>query len=155
MILCEGDDHATVAGNLALPTYINAEEGDDHVNGGAGPSIFLGGEGDDRINGGKGQDILVGGDGADRIVANGGDDILIAGTLGGDADPINQLDDMLALVLEWEADRNPTLLRPKMTIGGDDDEDKLTGSSGSDWYFFELGEDTANDLKKELSENLG
>jgi hypothetical protein len=155
MILCAGDDHANVAGNLALPTYINAEEGDDLINGGAGPNIFWGGEGDDRINGGKGQDILVGGDGADRIVGSGGDDILIAGTLGGDDDPIKQLDEMLALVLEWETDRNPTLLRPKLTISGDDDEDKLTGSSGWDWYFFELGEDIANDLKKELSENLG
>ena len=31
----------------------------------------------------------------------------------------------------------------------------LTGSAGNDWFFFELGEDTATDLKLELSENLG
>jgi hypothetical protein len=155
MILCEGNDKATVAGNIDLPTYINAEEGDDDLNGGRGPNILLGGDGNDRINGGGSQDILVGGEGLDRLVANGGDDILIAGTLGGAADPIDQLDMLLALLVEWDQQRNRALLRPKMVIGGDDDADKLTGSSGEDWFFFQLGEDTATDVKRELAENLG
>jgi hypothetical protein len=29
------------------------------------------------------------------------------------------------------------------------------GSAGIDWYFFELGEDKATELKSELAENLG
>ena len=155
MILCAGDDLANVAGTIALPTYIHAEEGDDRIQGGGGPNILLGGVGNDRITGGSGQNILVGGDGADRIIGNGGDDILIAGTLSASGDPINQIDTLLALVLEWELDRDPTLLRPKLTIAGDDDEDRLTGSSGLDWFFYELGEDTATDVKKELFEDLG
>jgi hypothetical protein len=42
-----------------------------------------------------------------------------------------------------------------MLIGGDDDSDKLTGSSGADWYFFDFAEDTASDRKNELAEDLG
>jgi Ca2+-binding RTX toxin-like protein len=155
MILCGGNDNATIAGTVDLPAYIAAEEGHDDINGGGGPNVLLGGEGDDRVTGGSNHDILVGGEGADRIVGNGGDDILIAGTLGGAADPIDQLDFLLALVVEWEAERDRTILRPKLIIGGDDDEDRLTGSAGFDWFFFELGEDVATDLKRELAENLG
>ena len=155
MILCGGDDQATIAGTIELPTYITAEEGNDDIKGGGGPNILLGGDGDDRITGGSSHDILVGGDGIDRIVGNGGEDILIAGTLGGEADPIDQLDTMLALLIEWETFRDRASIRPKLIIGGDDDADMLTGSADSDWFFFELGEDTATDLKLELSENLG
>ena len=155
MILCDGDDRATVASKIQLPTYIAADEGNDELNGGGGPNILLGGAGNDRLTGGSRHDILVGGVGADRIVGNGGDDILIAGTLGGADDPIDQLDALLALLAEWDLKRDRARLRPKLLIGGDNDADKLTGSSGNDWFFFELGEDTATDLKNELSENLG
>jgi Ca2+-binding RTX toxin-like protein len=155
MILCDGDDHATISSQIDLPAYITAEEGDDELNGGGGPNILLGGDGDDRINGGKGHDILVGGDGADRIVANGGDDILIAGTLGGSADPIHQLDALLALLIEWDLERDRTRLRLKMLVGGDDGEDKLTGSSGTDWHFFDFDEDQATGLKDEPAEDVG
>jgi hypothetical protein len=155
MILCRGDDQATIAGTIDLPTYITAEEGDDDIKGGGGPNVLLGGDGDDRVTGGSNHDILVGGDGIDRIVGNGGDDILIAGTLGGAADPIDQLDSLLALLIEWEQLRDRAKLRPKLIIGGDDDADMLTGSADADWFFFELGEDTATDLKQELAENLG
>jgi hypothetical protein len=155
MILCGGDDQATIAGTIELPTYITAEEGNDDIKGGGGPNVLFGGEGDDRVTGGSNHDILVGGDGIDRLVGNGGDDILIAGTLGGADDPIDQLDTMLALLIEWELFRDRTTLRPKLVIGGDEDADMLTGSADSDWFFFELGEDTATDLKLELAENLG
>jgi len=155
MILCGGDDQATIAGTIELPTYITAEEGNDDIKGGGGPNVLLGGKGDDRVTGGSNHDILVGGEGVDRIVGNGGDDILIAGTLGGAADPIDQLDTLLALLIEWELFRDRATLRPKLVIGGDDDDDMLTGSADSDWFFFELGEDTATDLKKELAENIG
>ena len=155
MILCGGDDQASVAGTIDVPTYIAAEEGNDDINGGGGPNVLLGGEGDDRVTGGGNHDILVGGLGVDRIVGNGGEDILIAGTLGGAADPIDQLDLLLALVTEWAHDRDRVQLRPKLVVGGDNDADTLTGSADADWFFFELGEDTATDLKQELLENLG
>ena len=114
MILCDGDDRATIASKIQLPTYIAAEEGNDELNGGGGPNILLGGDGDDRLTGGSSQDILVGGDGADRIVGNGGDDILIAGTLDGAADPIDQLDALLALLAEWDLERNRTQRNPAL-----------------------------------------
>ncbi|HZN33663.1 MAG TPA: hypothetical protein VFB80_07580, partial [Pirellulaceae bacterium] len=155
MILCGGDDQATIAGTIDLPTYITAEEGNDDINGGGGPNVLLGGDGDDRVTGGSNHDILVGGLGTDRIVGNGGDDILIAGTLGGAADPIDQLDMLLALVTEWELDRDRDRLRPKLLVGGDHDADMLTGSSDSDWFFFDFDEDTATDLKNELAESIG
>ena len=53
--------------------------------------------------------------------------IQIAGTLGGAADPINQLDALLALLVEWDLLRDRTRLRSKLVIGGDD-ADMLTGS---------------------------
>jgi hypothetical protein len=88
-------------------------------------------------------------------VANGGDDILIAGTLGGAADPVDQLDMLLAMLIDWDLERNRTRLKSKMLIGGDDDSDKLTGSAGADWYFFDFAEDTASDRKTELAEDFG
>ena len=75
--------------------------------------------------------------------------------MGGAADPIDQLDMLLALVTEWEQDRDRNRLRPKLLVGGDNDADMLTGSADADWFFFELGEDTATDLKNELAENIG
>ena len=155
MILCDGDDLATVAGNIDLPTYINGEAGDDQLNGGGGPNILLGGDGNDRIVGGSSHDILVGGRGADRIVGNGGDDILIAGTLGGSADPIDLLDELFALLADWSRERDRARIRSRLLIGGDNDADTLTGSAGFDWFFYDLFEDQATDRKNEAFENIG
>lgn len=155
MVLCEGNDSATVAGSITLPTLIDGGEGDDRLNGGNGPNILLGGAGNDEIKGGSGNDILVGGAGADRIVGNAGDDILIAGTLDGAPDPIDLFDQMLGILLEWNRYRNPARTRPKLVIGGDDDLDVLTGSAGNDWFFCDRSEDRATDRKQEAGENLG
>jgi hypothetical protein len=155
MILCEGDDRAAVSGNIFLPTYIAGEEGDDVLNGGSGPNVLLGGAGDDDIRGGSGHDILVGGIGADRIVGNQGRDILIAGELEGQADPIDQLDHLLSLLAEWAFYTDPSRTRTRLAVIGDDDADTLTGSSDADWFFFELGEDDATDVKSELRDAVG
>jgi Ca2+-binding RTX toxin-like protein len=155
MFLCDGDDVASVAGTIDLPTFIAGDGGNDELNGGRGPNILLGLAGNDEINGGSSHDILVGGIGSDRIVGNQGDDILIAGTLGGSSDPIDLLDEMFALVGEWSLSRDRTTIRPLLDVGGDDDVDKLTGSSGLDWFFFDFAEDLATDLTGEPSEDIG
>jgi hypothetical protein len=148
MILCEGDDTATIAGNIDLPTFISAEEGDDRLNGGAGPSILLGGAGNDMIVGGSAHDILVGGFGADRIIGNGGDDILISGDLVGAADPIDLLDELFATLDEWVRFRDRSLTGSRLIPVNDDDADSLTGSAGDDWFFFDFVRDTTTDKKK-------
>jgi Ca2+-binding RTX toxin-like protein len=155
MLLCRGDDRATVAGNIGLLTYISGDKGNDRLNGGGGPNILLGGEGNDYINGGRTHDILVGGIGADRIVGNGGDDILIAGTLGGGADPIDQLDEFLSVLSLWAVDRDPARTRQRLDVGGDNSIDKLTGSADKDWFFCDFDEDIVTDLKFELAEGIG
>jgi uncharacterized repeat protein (TIGR01451 family) len=155
MFLCDGDDQATVAGNIALPTLISGDKGNDQLNGGNGPNILLAGDGNDRIKGGQSHDILVGGLGGDRIIGNSGDDILIAGTLGGAADPVNLLDQMFTLLADWSRNQDQMGIRPQLQIGGDNDVDTLTGSAGVDWFFAGLGEDKVTDLKNELLENIG
>jgi hypothetical protein len=47
----------------------------------------------------------------------------------------------------------PPPIRDGATIFEDDDKDVLTGSSGSDWFFFDLLEDRATDLKDEIIAN--
>jgi Ca2+-binding RTX toxin-like protein len=155
MILCDGDDVATVAGNADVPTYMSGEEGNDRLNGGAGPNVILGGDGDDHILGGSSHDILVGGPGADRVVGNGGDDILISGELVGAADPIDLLDELLATLDEWATFRSKALTGPRLAVVGDLDADVLTGGAGDDWYFYDFVRDVATDRKREDGINIG
>ena len=158
MVLCDGDDHATVAGNIDLPTLIDGGDGDDHLNGGRGPNVILGGDGDDRILGGSGQDLLSGGLGSDRIVGNQGDDILIAGSLtgpSGDGDPIVLFDELLDTVIEWDSLRNKAITRPKLFIIGDSAAD-VRPAPGADWFFYAFYEDIATDRKNhEDREDIG
>jgi YD repeat-containing protein len=54
-VLCEGHDLMTIAGNISLPSLIDAGGGNDHVNGGGGSSdVILGRGGDDHLNGAGG-----------------------------------------------------------------------------------------------------
>jgi hypothetical protein len=145
MLLCDGDDHATVAGNIAIETRLDGGEGSDHLNGGRGPNILLGGAGDDRLIGGAARDLMIGGLGADRLVGNSGDDLLIGGTTDYD-DNSYALDAILA---EWTsglsyAQRVSNLSSGSgfnlndTTVHTDDEEDTLTGSAGADWFFANL-----------------
>jgi hypothetical protein len=159
IVLCDGDDHATVAGTINLPTVIDGGEGADHLNGGRGPNVILGGGDDDMIVGGDGQDLLIGDAGADRIVGNQGDDIMIAGSATGPSgagNPIVLYDELLDILLEWDSLRARAITRPKLTITGDADADVLTSSAGTDWFFYDFLEDVATDRKSdEVRENIG
>ena len=106
--------------------------------------------------------MLIGGLGSDRIVGNADDDILIAGTTVYDGDPTA----LNAIMQEWTRDagyeERIEALVSGVTLDGiayrldgttvldDGDADKLTGSSGFDWFWFnELEQDRATDLKDE------
>lgn len=161
VVLCSGDDHATIAGNVNLPVVMDGGSGDDHLNGGKVASIVIGGEGDDTLLGGTARDLLIGGLGADRLVGQRGEDILISGTTlydsGPDDDKLTNDFALLTLLDEWTSNRSqaerqtnirdslgPVLggtglqLRRGVSVFADPDEDTLTGGPGIDWYFADL-----------------
>jgi hypothetical protein len=150
IVLCDGDDHASIAGSLRIPAIIDGGPGDDHLIGGGGGNVILGGPGDDHIVGGGVRDILIGGSGEDRIVANGGEDILIGGRTVYDSDwskgqPANDAA-LLTLLEHWNsedsfADRVAALssdeeayrLVPQDTVLDDEEVDMLIGSADENW----------------------
>ncbi len=159
IVLCYGDDHATISGKVSKTAIIDGGPGNDYLNGGGGSNILLGGLGDDMRIGGDQRDILIGGYGADRIVANPGEDILIgAGTIydsGPDRGPLANDVALLELLDIWNdpnlgfAERRDYLESLygsdlDALVEGDDEEDVLTGASGEDW-FITSGDDTVTD----------
>ena len=51
VLLCDGDDEATIAGNITTRVILDGGAGNDHLNGGAGTNLLLGGEGNDELLG--------------------------------------------------------------------------------------------------------
>jgi PKD repeat protein len=158
MYLSGGADHATVAGNVDLPFIIDGGEGNDHLNGGAGPSVILGSGGDDMLSGGSRRDVLIGGTGADRLIGKQDADVLIAGRTVYDDDFLSwrALDAILA---EWSSGRpvaeraaniragaGPFLAASGArfavgeTVFDDDSSDRVTADE-LDWLFANLSQD--------------
>jgi hypothetical protein len=149
MYFGDGDDHVTIAGNIATPVILDGGAGDDRLNAGAGPAILLGGDGDDELKGGRGRSILIGGDGSDTLSGGTTEDILIGGFTDFDDDPIA----LLQLLEEWNSDRSyeervdnlrtgagpvldgTGLLLAPDTVEDDGDVDLLSGTAGRDWFF--------------------
>jgi hypothetical protein len=153
VLLGRGDDVATVSGDITTPTIMDGGSGDDTLTGGNGPNILIGGTGDDTLIGGNDRDILIGGFGRDRLVGNGGDDILIAGSTAYDpkesAITANFASSLQAIQAAWLKTGTPVAratailngvgLPPGVkldasTVFQDDDQDRLTGSAGGDWF---------------------
>ncbi|MBC7820853.1 MAG: hypothetical protein IAG10_28545, partial [Planctomycetaceae bacterium] len=170
VILCCGDDRANIGGSVQIAALLDGGDGDgdDRLNGGSGPNILIGDNGNDRLIGGRGRDILIGGLGCDRMVANGGEDILIAGQTSFDA----QHTALSAIMSEWNSNRDfagrvanirgtgsgPRLngsyfLQTGVTVLNDGAADKLTGSAGTDWFFFNTPQDRVTDLKNNEAQN--
>jgi RTX calcium-binding nonapeptide repeat (4 copies) len=149
----DGNDNLQVAGSLSHSAWLDGGPGQDRLQGGAGDDVLRGGDGDDLLLGGAGRDLPIGGSGADRLVGNRDDDILMAGTTAFDGN-----DQALAAVLaEWTSARDYatrlanlrgegtgarlngdivlTVDCPQATVFDDEDADRLTGSSGLDWFF--------------------
>ncbi|WP_253157615.1 pre-peptidase C-terminal domain-containing protein [Stieleria tagensis] len=148
--LCEGDDHFTMAGNIAIPTVVHGGGGDDHLKGGRA-SVLLGDDGDDTLIGGSGQDLLIGGTGSDRLVGSSGNDVLVGGSSNLDDDEDDALFNLLA---EWISDASyqdrVQTIDELLTVDDDNQSDKLTGSSGEDLFFDGLG-DQLTDVKTKKS----
>ncbi len=158
----EGNDNVQVAGSIGLPAWLYGNEGDDRLKGGAGHDLLFGGMGEDRLTGGRGRDLLVGGEGADRIVGNQGDDILIGGRLSFDdldeacraiTEQWTSAADYRTRVLSLSDPSEAYFLRLGQTVLEDEARDRLTGSSGEDWFCADLTQDRATDLKNEISGN--
>ena len=157
---CGGNDHVTISGGISLPALIDGGTGDDKLNGGNGTNIIIGGDGNDDIKGGNARDILIGGKGSDRLVGNGDEDILIAGWTNYDAFlPSTNHAPLWSLMAEWNRSTDQATRRSNIIAGGglngvnrlsgsanplvrtvhdDNDQDRLTGSSGIDWFFANL-----------------
>jgi Ca2+-binding RTX toxin-like protein len=141
----------------------------DTLVGEAGSDILLGGAGDDSLTGAADSDFLIGGLGADRLVDSAGDDLEIGGSTAYDS-----VDEALRMILaEWISGRDyatrvknirdgsgsadrlngpyfltlvPNAATPIATVFDDFAQDRLTGSSGLDWFFIGTG-DIVTDLK--------
>jgi len=138
VLVCDGNDKVTIAGNIKITTLIDGGAGNDKLKGGAGADIILGAEGNDMLIGGRGRDILIGGDGCDRIIGNAGDDILIGGTTLFDIDDSNlgqaqvilgqEFDEALMSILaEWNSERDFTI-RMNNLIDGSGSDERLNSS---------------------------
>ena len=88
VLVGEGNDHATIAGNIEIPVLMDGGAGDDHLKAGLGLAVLLGGVGNDvligsagnsTLNGGAGNDILLGCNGDDILLGGEGNDILVGG----------------------------------------------------------------------------
>ncbi len=141
-----GDDRIELSSDFDIPSVLHGGLGDDRLIAGRGNTVLLGDEGDDRIEGGSARDIIIGGLGSDRLNGNSGDDILIAGYTSFD------LNDqaLVSMLYEWSTSRNyaariDTLTEhwlrssgANATVFDDDDQDRLEGGSGKDWFFANL-----------------
>jgi Ca2+-binding RTX toxin-like protein len=105
--------------------------GDDELTGAAGRDLIFGGMGNDMITGAAGDDFIIGGAGADRLVGSSGHDILVAGEVACHFTD----DDLRVISLDWAANRVADgQLAEEVLDELSDGLDKLTGSSGADWF---------------------
>jgi Ca2+-binding RTX toxin-like protein len=149
VILCWGNDQATIARNIVLPAIMDGGPGDDKLNGGGGGSVLLGGDGNDELLGSSRGDILIGGAGLDRLVGNPGEDVLIGGRSAFASDPaLGRLandEALLAFLGDWNSSlprsaRERALAGLIASLADDGDKDVLTGLSGEDWFFAGIGD---------------
>jgi Ca2+-binding RTX toxin-like protein len=112
------------AGLRGLPSLATADQGADHIRGGAGADYIDAGGGDDDVEGGDDADTLHGGAGADRLRGGAGDDLLHGdpSTAAGGADELDGGDG-------------------DDTLSGGGGDDRLAGGAGSDRLFGGAGDD--------------
>jgi Ca2+-binding RTX toxin-like protein len=147
-----------INGTVRNMAVVLGGSGNDTLTGnGSLPTVLVGNAGADVLMGGSGRDILIGGLGADALVSGGGEDILIGGYTAHDGTP----DALLALLAEWRNTartlttrvdnlRGPaTATDPRSngthflnfdTVFADADDDMLTGDTGRDWFWGQIGE---------------
>jgi Ca2+-binding RTX toxin-like protein len=81
VFLGTGDDtfSASTRGDITEPLWVEGNNGNDTITGGAGNDVLVGGNGDDAILGGAGADTIFGGSGDDRVDGGRGTDTEILG----------------------------------------------------------------------------
>jgi Ca2+-binding RTX toxin-like protein len=101
--------------------------------------VIFGGAGDDLLTGAAGNDFLIGGSGKDRIVGSAGNDILVSGGV----DCVFSLEDLREISHAWASSRSVEESSVDDLIDetlGDEDSDRLTGSSGADLFIINTGD---------------
>jgi hypothetical protein len=132
-----GNDNIRVTGLKAAE--IHAGDGNDTVKGGSGNDVIWGDAGNDMLFGNAGNDVLIGGDGLDTMNGGSGHDILVGGDfkkgLQHNGVEAYNYATLKAIAQSWAnsgvMDADLTSLIDDVL---DDDLDKLTGSSGNDWF---------------------
>ena len=92
-----GNDTIGATDRIAVPVWLYADQGNDILFGGGGPSFLFGGSGNSTLWGGQGRAILIAGTGNDTLVTGPGDALLIGGTTAFDTNE----EAMFALMSEW------------------------------------------------------
>jgi Ca2+-binding RTX toxin-like protein len=138
-----GNDNIQVAGAVRMETALYGGPGNDRLNGGAGRAIEIGCEGDDQLIGGNADDLLVGGEGSDRIIGNAGNDILVAGNV---IDPATHAEDDNYDHLVAMLHGGP------ITAADDGAQDILTGSAGTDTFFYHFASGGVTDIVTDNAE---
>ncbi|MFV2065537.1 MAG: hypothetical protein ACC645_01055 [Pirellulales bacterium] len=143
VLLCDGDDRASVAGSIRLATQIHGGGGNDRLNGGGGLNVLLGGLGDDRLIGGRDHDLMIGGDGADKLNSNNGGDVIVSGGTVYDGVSLAQMDRLFAIIEDYadDGELDPENRLDETTVFDDDFVDEILGASSFDLLFYELGVD--------------
>jgi uncharacterized delta-60 repeat protein len=156
----------TISGGAGDDTIIGGS-GADSIDGGAGNDIIVGGLGNDTITGGADRDIIIGGAGADQLTGGGDDDILVGSTTTYDSN----LTALNSIKAEWTSGntyaqrvanirngtgsanrQNGAFFLTTGTVFNDSASDTLTGSAGSDLFYFSSGNDHVTDLGKTETE---
>jgi hypothetical protein len=140
-----GNDDIQVAGAVRFAAWLYGGDGNDRLKGGNAHDLLFGGLGNDNLLGGQGNDLLGGDAGADRLVGEAGDDILIDGSL-----TLADGDTSLQQIMdEWKKpttfEDRVSALKTTLVVTHDSNADKLTGSAGLDWFFYD-GRDVVTDL---------
>lgn len=151
-----GNDFVHLAGSIRVPATVFGDAGDDRIKGGKGGDMLVGGEGNDWLHGHQGRDVLIGGAGVDRLLGGPGDDILIGGSTIYDADEAA----LASLLATWNGsgsynERVAALSDAAAAVhltsgtGGtvldDGVPDRLTGTSGKDWFLATVPGDVVTD----------
>jgi Ca2+-binding RTX toxin-like protein len=143
--------------------------GNDTLRSGSGPSVLLGGTGNDILAAGPGRSVMIGGSGADRLIGGADDDLLIDGTTTFETNTAA----LLAVLNEWNSSAsyatrvahlkgtvpgglNGTWRLNSTTVKKDTSVDTLTGNTGLDFFFANLGtpgKDVLTDLFAEETVN--
>jgi PKD repeat protein len=163
-----GNDDIQVASSINLMAWLYGNTGNDRLKGGSGPSMLMGGSGNDNVNGGSGRGLLIGGTGADRVIGGSGDDLLIGGSTTHDENDAA----LFGIISEWASSRDYATRVANirgtgsgtrlngfcfLTSGGssptvldDGEADVLTGASGQDWFFLDVGDSITDERSSEL-----